>query len=169
MKNKKFPYKNSREFQAKLINEAYLSMGIPLLIFLWVFLELLDKNLSPLMADNFVYAFVVVFSLIVIAFIWTSIRIYKNGLKFARGESTLKEKLLIYERASGRKFLFLFFASAFAVVGLYLCASEVFAGLYFVIIFIFSMGSPTKDRIVRDLNLRDEERKIMITGEDFDF
>lgn len=169
MKNKNFPFKNSREFQTKLVNEAYLYMGIPLLVFLWAFLEFLDNRLSPFMSANFVYLFVSVFSLIIIAFIWMALRIFKNGLNLAKQEENLKDKLIIYEKISGRKFLFLFFASAFAVLGLYLCAHEIFPGLYFVIIFIFSMGSPTKDRIVRDLNLRDENRKTMLTGEDFDF
>lgn len=166
MKSRKFPYKNSKEFQTKLINRAYLSVGLPLLAFSWIYLELLAGNITPIATRIPVYFLMAGFSIVILVLLVKSLRDFGAGIKDARAEPELSDKLLSYARISLQKYLYLFVASVFAVAGLYLSASELFAAWFAVIIVIFSLANPTKDRIVADLRLKDEHKKVVLKGEE---
>lgn len=166
MKSKKFPYKNSKEFQTKLINQAYACVGLPLLAFSWVYLELLEGNVKPVASETLLYSLVAVVSAVILALLLKALREFRKGVREARTESELSDKLTLYGQVSFRKFLYLFAASVFTVAGLYLSASELFAVWFAVIVVVFSLGNPTKDRIVEDLRLKDEDKKTVLKGEE---
>ena len=151
------------------MNTAYLMVGLPMVAFMWLFLELSNGSLQSMISPPLEYIVISLCSLSVTALIWMGVKIFKNGLMLAKDESELKEKLIIYQKVSERKFVFLLYASIITVVGMYLCASEVFAILYTFIIIIFSMSNPTLEKISNDLRLKDETRKKMLRGEDFNF
>lgn len=151
------------------MNMAYAAIGIPMAVFLWLYLEMSNDSINPILNPPTEYVFIGIASILVGIFIWMSVKIFKNGLSLAKEESLLKDKLIIYEKISKRKFLFLFIASVITTLGLYLCANELFGVLYAVLIFFFSFGNPTRDKIAEDLRLSREHKKTILTGEDFNF
>ncbi|GEM_PF-1961817 len=169
MKSKDFPYKNSKDYQRKLINVAYAAIGIPLLFFLWLFLELMHNDMQPVVNEMSEYIVIIATIISVGLLVWMALKIFKSGLSLASEEKLLKEKLIIYEKVSERKFLLLFIASAITTCGLFLCANEIFGIIFAVLIVLFSIGNPTRDRISSDLRLNGEDKNKVITGEDFNF
>jgi len=169
MKSKDFPYKNSKVYQRKLLNIAYSAVGIPMLFFFWLFLELIHGDMSAQVSKSIEYIVIFFTILSVFLLIWMGRKIFRSGMSLAREENLLKEKLIIYQKVAERKFLLLFIASVITTIGLFLCANELFGAIYALLIIIFSLSNPTRDRISNDLQLRDRDKKKVITGEDFNF
>ncbi len=169
MKSKNFPYKNSKDYQRKLLNVAYSAIGFPMIVFLWLILKLTTGELYPIINGPFEYVIMGLTLLSVGILIWMAIKVFKSGIYLAKDEKLLKDKLIIYEKVSQRKFLYLFLASVITTCGLFLCANQVYTAVYAVLIVFFSIGNPTRDRISDDLTLTKEDKKKVLTGEDFNF
>jgi len=169
MKSKRFPYKNSKEFKRKLMNVAYISIGLPMVLFLWLFLEMNHGDLAPKVMPPYEYLVIIFCGVSVGALIWMASKIFKSGIKLARNEPELKEKLIIYEKISNQKFIHLMIASFITAAGLFLCANEVFGIIYAVLIIIFSLGNPTREKIVQDLRLNRSHKEVILKGMDFHF
>ncbi len=169
MKNNNFPYKNSKDYQRKLLNVAYSAIGFPMIFFLWLLLKMTADDLYPMVSGPMEYVVIFISILLVGGLIWMALVTFKSGITLSSEEKLLKEKLIIYEKVSERKFLFLFIASAITTLGLYLCANQLFTAIYALLIVFFSIGNPTRDRIAADLKLTKEDKRKVITGEDFNF
>lgn len=148
---------------------AYASVGLPMMFFLWMFLELNHGDLKPILEPPYEYLIVGICGLCVAVLIWMATRIFKSGLSLAWEEPELKEKLIIYEKVSARKFIYLLIASLVTLTGLYICANEIFGLIYAVIIVIFSLGNPTGEKISQDLRLNQQNKKTILKNEDFHF
>lgn len=169
MKNRRFPYKTSRDYRRRLMNVAYLSVGLPMVVFMWLYLELSQGSLYPLLNPPYEYIVITLCSISVFALMWMGYKVFKSGLYLAQDEDELKEKLIIYEKVSERKFIYLLFASLITIAGMYMCATQVFAAIYSLIIIMFSMGNPSTDKIVTDLRLKDKDKNVIMKGDEFNF
>jgi len=169
MKSKNFPYKNSKDYQRKLLNIAYSAIGLPMIFFFWLFLKLMHGDMQAMVDKPAEYIVIAITIISVFVLIWFGLKIFRSGMTLAKEESLLKDKLIIYEKVAQRKFLFLFIASAITTFGLFLCANEIFAAIYCLLIILFSVSNPTRDRISNDLKLQGGDKRKVITGEDFNF
>ena len=152
-----FKPKNPKEYLQQIINFAYLSIGIPLLIFGWLYLQASTEALSPLVSPTFNIA---LFTLVTIAMagivIYTSIK-FKRRMNDAWEKEDLIEKLVIHKHAVWMKFSFYALISVLIDLAFYISASEYFGALFTIMIILFSINNPSLPSIVKDLRLQDRE------------
>ncbi len=160
--NEPFEYKNSREFLRVLINRAYLSFGIPLLPFGWLYLELSAHHLKPVISARQITVLTYLILVLMVFFIIAGYRKSSGLIHKARQQPTLFKKLLVYRKAITLRFIYFSIAALIVTLGLYLTASEVISVLFAVVIVIFSINNPTLQGIVRNLHLQDEEKDIIL-------
>ncbi|MCK5371821.1 MAG: hypothetical protein KAQ62_24835, partial [Cyclobacteriaceae bacterium] len=62
---------NGKEYIRKLINIAHLSIGIPLLFFIWVYLESTAETLNPIVNEEYkMMVFIPVFIFSILLIVW---------------------------------------------------------------------------------------------------
>lgn len=166
--NKPFKYKNSREYLRALINRAYLSISLPFVLFGWLYLESTADNLYPQIPENMILltsflVFFLMFILVIIGYIQSS-----RLLRLAQTKAYLNEKILLHQEAITRKFIYFSIAALVISIGLYITANELISVLFAGMIIIFSINNPTLRSIVRDLQLRNEEKDTVLKVENFE-
>jgi len=158
---------NGKEYVRKLISITYVSIVGPLLVFVWIYLEVLSDRLVPLVESSYhpyVLATVVVLSLLLGTYS------YKKGKKYlseARDADKLVSKLTLYKKKVSLQHVMYGVISGFIAIGFYLTGYAPFEFLFFVMIFLVSIHQPNAIKTVRDLGLKDAERDILTRGLDF--
>lgn len=158
---------NGKVYLRKLVSISYGSIAVPLLVFVWVYLEVLSDRLEPVIEENshpYVLGLVVFLSLLSGAY--SHIR-GKKLLEKARTADTLMIKLKIYKKKIGLQHAMYGVISAFITIGFYLTGYAPFEFLFFIMIFLVSIHQPNATRTVRDLGLKDAEKDVLTRGLDF--
>lgn len=166
-KNEHYKYKNSREYLRALINSIYLIIGFPFLLFSWLYLESNADNLRPHIPENIIglTSFIVLFLMLIL--IITGYIQSSRILKPAQTETSLNKKLLLHRKAIISKFIYFSLATLTISIGLYITANDLISVLFAGIIIILSINNPTLRAIVKDLQLKDEEKDIILKVNDF--
>jgi hypothetical protein len=86
---------------------------------------------------------------------------YFMVLKKARNLSTLKEKLDGFKHAAITQYLVLFIGGALTVFLLKSFQEAVFAGVYCVIFFVFTVNRPSPEKIAKALKLKKEDFQLL--------
>ena len=154
----------AQHFQ-RLSNLFYLMVGLPLLAFAWVYLNLAVLN-PPGFFEHPVYAWfwhVPVLLLIIGLMAGTYIR-HRGHLSnyFSQADKepqlqSLEKKVEVFYQLSLQKYLMLTGAVLLAVLSLYLSGHRGYAALYGVLLLIFSVSRPSPERFGRELKLKKEE------------
>jgi hypothetical protein len=157
-----------------LSNLFYLMVAIPLLAFIWIYLNLQAIRPWGYFADPDYAIYVnaamllLALSLGVLAFVQYRRRF--EGLEpeadKAHGkEEGVRERLVFkfrtFKSASLQKYLLLTTCSLLVVVGYYLSAEAYYGAFYGLMIVIFSLHRPTPERFIRDMRLSKEERQAL--------
>jgi hypothetical protein len=166
--NRTFEYKNSREFLRVLINRAYLSFGIPLLLFGWLYLESTAHNLKPLVPADWINTVSWMILVVMVFFVAMGYQKSLSMIKRARTEPTLIEKLSAYRNALTLRFIYFSVAAFFVGLGLYLTANELISVLFAGVIVVFSINNPTLQGIAKDLRLKGEEKDTILKVKEFE-
>ncbi|MDH5366024.1 MAG: hypothetical protein OEW67_03500 [Cyclobacteriaceae bacterium] len=159
--------KNNRDFFSvkqffDKINLIFHSiLALPLLVFGWLFLEAKNGRFSAVETAgmniiNFILPFLI---LIIIGF---SFLVFKKELKKINNELPLSKKLESYLKCALMKFAGLEFALVLSVLGYYLTFTNTFVAMFMIILVFFSLSKPTPYRIVNNLQLKGEERDMVI-------
>ncbi len=157
---------NGKEYVRKLINIAYLSIGIPLLFFAWVYLESNAETLVPKVAENHELILFIPVLVISLALIFFGHKKHKHFTKIAREEEYLTNKLNVYQKGTTFRFVFYSISSLLISLGFFLTDFQPFAALFGIMIVLFSMNNPNARKVAGDLQLKDDYRKIILEGLD---
>ena len=158
---------NAKEYIRKLINIAYLSIGIPLLLFIYVYLESTAETLIPIVKQEYnMMAFIPIFIVSLTLIIWGNKK-YKNNLSEAEIKDLLSEKLIIYQKGTTVRFVSYSISSLLISIGFFLTDFQVFAALFGIMIVLFSINNPNARKVANDLKLKNDNRNIILKGLDF--
>lgn len=157
---------NGKEYVRKLINIAYLSIGIPLLFFAWVYLESNAENLVPKVAETRSMMLIVPIVIISMVLVFFGHKTHNHFTRMARKEGNFRNKLNIYQKATSLRFVFYSISSLLITIGFFLTDFQPFAALFGIMIVLFSMNNPNARKVAGDLHLKDDYRKIILEGLD---
>ncbi len=87
--------------------------------------------------------------------------VFHKKLKLTFAVEGLLEKVKIYSEATNQRFLFLFFASILATIGLLFNQNPVFTVIFAVTLVFFSLAKPSPDRMARLMKLKKEDRELI--------
>ncbi len=156
-------FRDLKDYLFKLNNLFHVLVAIPLLGFVYLYLESQVGRIQPLINNPdtvLILHYILPFIIMVesgVAFVVT-----RNSLSVFPNDDKLIEKLSVYFRISLIKYAILEGAAIVSVVGYYLTLSKVYVVFYVVLLMIFSLNRPTVYRISRDLKLAGEEKDTVI-------
>ena len=161
-------FKDGLDFIGKLRNVIYILIGIPLIVFVVLYLKLIRNNVfKGFFSEEVDIAINIAFTLIIIADVIYAYTLFNKKLKNARTAESLKDKLKGYYRASILKFSIMEAAVLLSLIGLFLTANNLFTGIFIAFIFIYSINSPNIYKVMKDLRLNKESRKLMLEKDHF--
>jgi hypothetical protein len=155
-------FENSKEYLRKLTTIAYLNMSVPLLLFGWLYLETSTNRLEPRVESKWTLWIFVVSSLLMILFLYLGNRSYHYRLSEARKQKRLVDKLLFLKEGVRIRFTYFGFAGLIVTAGIFSTASELFAIPFSMVVVLFSINNPTLYRIVKVLQVKDEEKDTIL-------
>ena len=163
-----FKPKNPKEYLQQIINFAYLSIGIPLLIFAWLYLRASRDALEPLVTQSFNIALYVLttFGMAGVV-VYTTIK-FKKLMNEAWEKEDLLDKLVIHKKAVMMKFGLYALTALFIDLAFYLSASQFFGALFTIMFILFSINNPSLPSIVKDLQLKGRNREVMLKNVNFE-
>ncbi|CAN5185672.1 hypothetical protein BH23BAC1_BH23BAC1_36250 [soil metagenome] len=140
----------------KILNLIFYALvGIPLLLFLYLYLQIKDRGniLSAPSEDLKAILLILIptFCLINIALAYI---IYRRQIQKVVHANELKVKLEGFYNASVLKYSFLAAASMVTIIGLLITAEMLYAVIYLIILMIYSINRPTPYRLRKDLKIR---------------
>lgn len=133
----------------------YALVGIPLMIFLFLYLRIKDGGYlvsEPNEDLKMILHFLVpIFCLVNIVLAYN---IYSRKIKKVKNTNSLQVKLEGFYNASVLKYSFLAAASIVSIVGLMLTADMIFSVVYLSVLMIYSLNRPTPYRLRKDLKIK---------------
>jgi len=156
-------FRDLKDYLHKINNLFHVLVAIPLLGFVYLYLESQVGRIQPLINNpDTVLILHYILPLIIMVDSGIAFLVTKKSLTVFPNDDKLMEKLSVYYRISLVKYVILEGAAIVSVIGYYLTLSKVYVGFYVVLLMIFSINRPTVYRISRDLKLEGEEKDIVI-------
>jgi hypothetical protein len=153
-----------RSYLQKLQTFAYGTLALPLLFFIYLYLESSVDRLESLVSQD-THTLIFIPALLICAFLfflsWKKFKILKGT---AVAKERFKEKLEIYRKANNFRFVIYGAIAGLCTLGFYLTNYQPFAALFGIMIVLFSINNPTARKIVSDLKLKDKEKQTILTG-----
>lgn len=139
----------------------YLSVCVPLLLFIIVFLQIQEKGtISPAFEpDDAAWYYIVAIMALVIWFI--ADKRYKKQLSDYGKDLDLEEKLLGFRKASVQKYAIASINCLMIILFLYLTEEQIFLMAFGALLILLSINRPTAYRIIKDMKLDKEEQKAL--------
>ena len=161
-------FKDGLDFIGKVRNVIYILIGIPLIVFVILYLNLIrNKVYEGLLSEEFTLVVKIVFTLLIIGDVIYAYVLFNKKLKGARAKDDLKIKLEKYYHAVVLKFSIMEAAVLLSLIGLLLTADNLFTGIFVAFVFIYSINSPNIYKVMRELRLDKESRKSMLEKDHF--
>jgi len=157
---------NGKMYLQKLQTTAYLSLGIPLLFFIYIYLESSVDQLTETIPSEYHLSILIPILILSIAFLYWSHKKYKYNIEQSFTKTELKEKLKLYQIASNTRFLVYGACAIMICIGFYLTNYQPFAALYGIMLVLFSINNPNTRKIVGELKLKDQNKEIIYKGSD---
>jgi len=157
---------NGKEYIRKLVNINSLSAGIPLLFFIWVYLESSSEQLIPLVDEASTMILFIPILIICALLAVYGMKIFRNQISKASNSDLLLTKLDLYMKGAMYRSVAYSIASILISIGFFLTDFQVFPALFGIMIILFSIANPNARRIVNDLKLRDRNKEIILKGLD---
>lgn len=156
-------YNSIAEYFYKLHNRLYALVLIPLLMFVVLYWKMKTGNINGLSQDTGFNYLLLLVSIVIVLVDWiVAFFIFKRNLKSILTLGSLGERLDHYYRFTLLRFLLMISGLVLLAVGFYLTGDK-----YFTILFVASMLGiaffwPTSAKVCDDLNLKGEERKLIL-------
>ena len=157
---------NGKEYIQKLKIIAHLNIGIPLLFFIYVYLESTAEKLNPLIAEEFKMTVFIPVCLAGLVLIIIGHKKYNQNISAAGEKEKLSEKLNRYKKGTTIRFISYSISALLISIGFYLTDFQPFAALFGIMIVLFSINNPTARKAVIDLRLKDKDKEIILKGLD---
>lgn len=154
----------------KLTNLFFLMVGVPLVAFAWIYLNL--KTINPhdiFMVPAFrpyLHAGILLLSLAIAVLAVIQYRHRFTGLEPDTSEQegvkeSLNEKVQIFKEASLKKYVLFTISTLIIIGGFYLSSEETYGAAYSILLILYSINRPTPERLVKDMRLKKEERELV--------
>jgi hypothetical protein len=155
---------SGRTYLQKLQTFTYGTLALPLLFFVYLYLESSVGRLEARVPEEYhLFAFIPTLSVCLILLFWTT-RKFETMRKEAILKTSFVEKLTHYQKANQFRFINYAIAATLCTLGFFLTNFQPFAVLFVIMIVLFSISNPTARRIVSELRLKDQEKQIIYSG-----
>lgn len=158
------PQQTGKTYLQQLQTFAYLCLGIPLLFFIYLYLESSVDRLEPAFGAEYDWHIFIPIFLLALFLTYIGSSRYNSSRQQAMSQKNFKDKLQLYKNASNTRFLFYGISTSLITIGFYLTNFKPFAVMFGVMIVLFSINNPNARKIVTALKLKEEEKKIILTG-----
>ena len=153
------------EFHNRLSTYFNAAVALPLLPFIWLFLEIKNDEYEGLVRDPLLvqiigYATTALAGVLVLLGYNRMKRITLNN------EGTLLARLKVYLAAKKQLYAAVAIAAALMALGLWLSAAAVIIIGYVLLLFYLTFQMPTPKRYVKELALEGEEKDIVLNKKD---
>ncbi|QSE97191.1 hypothetical protein [Fulvivirga lutea] len=167
---RKVNFKSPEEFHTKLGLFFSTTIALPLLPFVWLYLEIKHSEFSGWLEAGMLthvmgYLVPVISGLLVIK----GHQIFKSKKNIATSENKLIDKLGVYYNGITTYYLFVSLAALLLAGGLYLSAKGILIVSYVILLFLMSFFRPTPKRYCKDLSLEGEEKDIILNQKEYLF
>lgn len=164
----KVKFNTPHEFHTKLGLVFNSSIGIPLLPFVYIALEMKNRGFEGIFYNDFIgqligYTFPAIAGLMVVH----GLKKFRELLHESLNQGALKDKLSGLYSARQYFYLSVGFASALMSIGLYLSTAGIIIVSYVILLFYMSFHLPLPKRYVKDLRLADKDKDVILNQKDY--
>jgi hypothetical protein len=147
-----------KEYFYKLYNVCYLLLLLPLLIFIFIYYQLTEKKIVPIIAEEMqIQAMIAGAILLVIINLTTVHWVSGKRMKVYVTEPGLGRKLDRYYEIIFLRFTAGATSSLLAAIGLLLTGSVLFAAIFIVVLLLLAVQFPTSRKACKELMLKGDE------------
>lgn len=158
-------FENWAAFYQRINMIFHSVIGLTLLPFAWVYLELEQRARSPLLSLDYPYLVYVGVGLMVGILLYKTYQKTRDSIATINPKIRLQEKLNLYYEISVRHYLILGTCSLICLMFTFLLQGYFFAIYYIFILFLFSLHRPRYDHIIKKLKLTDKETEVLNSGQ----
>lgn len=156
---------NAYEYFHKLNITYYLLIAGPLVGFCYAYLQhQAAGGLEPTVYLSWLHISLIIGAAVII---FIGYRSYQRALSTIESDWLFQQKLKFFYRKSSELHTYFMLSNTLAALGLYLTGEQLFAGVYAVVLVVFSLFRPTPRRIIRDLRLSKAEEEKLVGGQEF--
>jgi hypothetical protein len=156
-------YNSVPEYFYKLHSRLYALILIPLLLFVILYWKLKTGDINSRAQDTgFNYIVLLVFIIIVLVDWIAAFFIFRRNIKSILTLGSLGDRLDHYYRFTLLRFLFMMSGLILLVIGFYLTQEQYFTILFVASIIGLAFFWPTSAKVCDDLNLKGEERRLIL-------
>jgi len=163
-------FKSPEDFHNKLGFIFHALLAVPLAAFVYLFLEIKNREFEPAISIGInppvIIAMLLILTLVIVGFGYYSYR--KNIKKAQVADDGLKGKLSAYFNYLVTLYAFIEGGSLLLIAGLYLTTSSFFIVGYMFLLLVLSLNRPTPQKYVGDLRLQGEERDVILHKKPFE-
>lgn len=135
-------------------------IAIPMLPFAYFFLETQQEIPEPpLVSESMVFILSISIVLVAALSITYSIMFKKSISEKVKAQTSIKEKLDTFLIEKTKQYIILEIAAIGVIVGIYFTKDQLFAVIYVMVLFIFSLIRPSFDGVVRETRIPEKELK----------
>jgi hypothetical protein len=137
-------------------------LALPLVAFGWLYLEAKAERFEAFANSSTANIINFIFPFVVLSVIGVSGYLFKRKVSQISKEKNLEAKLDEYLRIALMKYAGLVLALVISVIGYYLTLSNTMVVMFVIVLVFFSINKPSALRIANNLNLKDEDKDVMM-------
>lgn len=161
--------KSPEDFNHKLNLLFHGMLALPLVAFVYLFLEIQHHDRQPVIADKgMILTLTIVGMIVAIVVAVYGYMLFKRGLRQVVQCETFREKLSAYLGISVKFYCFVGVSSILLVGGLYLTNSAIFIAGYVILLFLMSLNRPALQKYVQDMRLTRHQHDMILHRQPFD-
>lgn len=165
---KEVNFSTPHEFHSKIGLVFNSALGIPLLPFAYICLEIKNRAFVGVFTGSLTGMIIGYLIPCISGFlVLHGLQTFKRQLEEAKTQESLKHKLNFLYKAKKYYYLSVGLASVLMAVGLYLSTSGVIIVSYVILLFYMSFHLPLPKRYVKDLQLSGDEKEIILNDKDY--
>lgn len=157
-------YNSLREYFYKLHTTLYAIILVPLLLFVFFYLEINSERMVPVYSkEQVIYSILTyLFCFLMIVDGVMAYFLFRRLIQATFGIVSLGEKLDVYFKAIVIRTALLSGAGILMATGFFLTANAIFTVFFLIILSLISILWPTPNRIAKELRLKNDERTIIL-------
>ena len=157
-------FSNSREFLNKLQLYVNMMIAVPMIIFIYFFLQIENGNYFPELLDEGTLSYMRIGILLILLIMVVMATIaFKKHVDSINPEILLRDKLDLYYSASITRSFLYEIATLTSIIGLIISGEQIYVAYYTITLVAFSITYPTMHRIVGQLRLKKNEKEILLS------
>ncbi|BDD03577.1 hypothetical protein [Aureibacter tunicatorum] len=160
-------FNSSKEFLDKLNIFVYATIGLPMGLFLYFYLNYESSLLTPFIENSKTISYLTIGISATLATL--GIFLYKKQLSSAVKEDSLKEKMTSLFNSTVLKFLFFLLSGITITIAFIITGHPLYTALYVVNLIVCSINNPSPHRTARELKLNVEEGMAILNKEPLNF